>query len=76
MFGEFSLKISVGQGASARVPWIAIHTSEMKISEVFMSEENINRKIAVIVVADVVGYSKQWKDENSTLKPTQSVNRY
>ena len=34
-----------------------------------MSEENINRKIAVIVVADVVGYSKHMeKDENSTLK--------
>ena len=33
-----------------------------------MSEENINRKIAVILVADVVGYSKHMeKDENSTL---------
>ena len=36
--------------------------------EVFMSEENITRKIAVILVADVVGYSKHMeKDENSTL---------
>ena len=34
-----------------------------------MSEENINRKIAVILVADVVGYSKHMeKDENSTLR--------
>ena len=34
-----------------------------------MPEENINRKIAVILVADVVGYSKHMeKDENSTLK--------
>ena len=34
-----------------------------------MSEENINRKIAVILVADVVGYSKHMeKDENLTLK--------
>ena len=33
-----------------------------------MSEENITRKIAVILVADVVGYSKHMeKDENSTL---------
>ena len=34
-----------------------------------MSDENINRKIAVILVADVVGYSKHMeKDENSTLR--------
>ena len=34
-----------------------------------MSDENINRKIAVILVADVVGYSKHMeKDENLTLK--------
>ena len=33
------------------------------------SDENINRKIAVILVADVVGYSKHMeKDENSTLR--------
>ena len=34
-----------------------------------MSEKSINRKIAVILVADVVGYSKHMeKDENSTLR--------
>ena len=34
-----------------------------------MSDENINRKIAVVLVADVVGYSKHMeKDENSTLR--------
>ena len=34
-FGDFSLKVSFGQGVPARVPWIAIHRAEMKISEVF-----------------------------------------
>ena len=34
-----------------------------------MSDEVINRKIAVILVADVVGYSKHMeKDEDATLK--------
>ena len=32
-FGDLSLKFSFGQGVPARVPWIAIHTPEMKISE-------------------------------------------
>ena len=34
-----------------------------------MAEQAIDRKIAVILVADVVGYSKHMeKDENETLK--------
>ena len=34
-----------------------------------MSSNNLDRKIAVIFVADVVGYSKHMeKDENATLK--------
>ena len=37
----------------------------------------IDRKIAVILVADVVGYSKHMeRDENATLKPMPNVRRY
>ena len=40
-------------------------------------EHRNNRKIAVILVADVVGYSKHMeRDENATLKPMQNVRRY
>ena len=37
----------------------------------------VDRKIAVILVADVVGYSKHMeRDENATLKLMLSVRRY
>ena len=39
-----------------------------------MAEQAIDRKIAVILVADVVGYSKHMeKDEDEILKLTLSV---
>ena len=36
----------------------------------------VDRKIAVILVADVVGYSKHMRDENATLKAYAECEKY
>ena len=41
-----------------------------------MSNEEINRKIAVIFATDLVGYSKHMeKDENATLRGLRECNK-
>lgn len=66
-FKSFRMKVSFGQGAQARVPWISFYTSGMSTSNgyypVYLLYREAKKLVLSFGVSETNDFGEKWKDE-------------
>lgn len=73
-WSDLKMKVSFGQGVSARVPWIAFTAPEMQVSKgfypVYLYYKELNTLILAYGISETSEFPKTWPAEIMDSKPT------
>lgn len=66
-YGSFKMKVSFGQGVSAKVPWVSFFSSGMSTSNgyypVFLYYKEIEKLVLAFGISETNDFGRVWKEE-------------